>query len=195
MPASHWLSRARRGRGDCSVRQPRMLIRLMCVPYPQGETESAMPGCQGPRQVLLSSGSERPQPHCGPCSPTTPVWPKGHADGKNSPVRCQCGRPRCAARFQRSYDPSASRAWLPQATPPALRRQCSPTQDWGSLRCQCGKTPSAGRGLRRRADGVTTLRWEHGYSAKNYAASAASRPKSLRCQFGSSYDVKKARNR
>ncbi len=62
------------------------------------------------------------------------------------------------------------------------------------MRCQRGKTPSAGRGLRRRADRVTTLRPERGYSDKNYDASAAKRPKPLRRQFGSSYAVKKVRN-
>ena len=39
-----------------------------------------------------------------------------------------------------------------------------------------------------------TLRSEYGYSATNYDASAAETPKTLRCQFGSFYDVKKVRN-
>jgi len=41
---------------------------------------------------------------------------------------------------------------------------------------------------------IITVRSERGYSATNYDASAANLQKSLRCQIGLFYDVKKVRN-
>jgi hypothetical protein len=41
---------------------------------------------------------------------------------------------------------------------------------------------------------IAGLRSERGYSATNYDASVEKPPKTLRCQFGRFYDVKKVRN-
>jgi hypothetical protein len=76
-----------------------------------------------------------------------------------------------------------------------------------ALRWQYGKKPG-NRPLRRQCSQkslkpgnqfktlrpVITLRPKHGYSATKYDASAAKTQKTLRRQFGHSYEVKKVRN-
>ena len=62
------------------------------------------------------------------------------------------------------------------------------------LRRQCGhKSPKPGNQFKTLRP-VKTLRSKHGYWATNYDASVVKSPKTLRRQFGRSYDQKKVRN-
>ena len=62
------------------------------------------------------------------------------------------------------------------------------------LRWQRGETSRLPVPNHQTARRVTAVRPERGYSATNYEATAVNPPKTLRRQFGRSYDVKKVRN-